>query len=723
MRPGPICDRISFVAFLAVALSWPSRGIADHALTFACEPANDLYVAVDKGGSHPARFATAEEAVAQAQPGSGVLLLADGYPAKRNDVPDAVLQSARAKHLRVYIEYPRSLPGISVRGPQTTGWERAVVASDAFAGAGLAKLRILSPQGCRFLITDTQSPGLVMARVAGFDRALFGLPKSTVPLLFRTSEGDRIATTRLSQFVTGRFAPLADWTAVWERILAQLADADHGSKLVIEPSVRPAYMPGAPLPAACDAEAVVHYAQWVEHSGLLIPPSRRDALYKLMQSGAETTGPPAPKDPVGDGSLGIMEGYASQIQPDGSQLRRTPIRADCQAETAMVLALHASLAPAPHSREIARHLLDFVYHTSDLHGGVRGNPHHPAFGLIAWGTVTPAWEVANYGDDNARTLLATLAAAASLDSTAWDEPALEALLANLRTTGKLGFRGDRIDIPDLEKNGWRGYHDASPVNYAPHFESYLWACDLWAYRHTGEGEFRDRAETAIAMTMRAYPNQWRWGDNLERARMLLPLAWLIRVEDTPEHRQWLARVSSDLLKDQQPCGAIRERLREGRGGFFAAPASNEAYGTGETPLIQQDGDPVSDQLYTTGFALLGLHEAAVATGDAKLRDAEDRLADYLVRIQTRSDRIPYLAGTWFRAFDYQRWECWASSADIGWGAWSIEAGWGQAWTAATLGMRAKHTSLWDLTAGSKIRDGLPRVRELMAQNDGRPWKK
>ena len=289
------------------------------------------------------------------------------------------------------------------------------------------------------------------------------------------------------------------------------------------------------------------------------------------------------------------------------------------------------------------------------------------------------------------------------------------LLANLRTTGKLGFRGDRIDIPALEQNGWRLYHDGSPVNYAPHFEGYAWACFLWSYQHTGQREFRLRGD-AIGMTMHAYPDGWRWRDNTERARMLLPLAWLVRAQDTPEHRQWLMHMANELLQSQQPCGAIEERL--GRRGV---PSSNEAYGTAETLLVQEDDDPVSDQLYTTGFALLGLQEAVAATGDPKLKAAEDRLADYLVRVQNRSTRIPYLDGSWFRAFDDRRWEAWASSADIGWGAWSVEAGWGQAWTAATLALRAKGTSLWDLTAGSRIRDQLPAVQALMAQNTGGPW--
>jgi hypothetical protein len=167
------------------------------------------------------------------------------------------------------------------------------------------------------------------------------------------------------------------------------------------------------------------------------------------------------------------------------------------------------------------------------------------------------------------------------------------------------------------------------------------------------------------------------------------------------HREWLDKVTRDLIADQQPNGAIRERR-----GLHSAPAqapqSNEEYGSGETPLIHQNGDPVSDQLYTSGFALLGFHEAVAATHDAALKRAEDKLAEYLCRIQTRSKKIDYCNGTWFRAFDDKRWDFWASSADVGWGAWSLEAGWGQAWTAAVLGLREKRTTMWDLTQRTKI---------------------
>lgn len=205
--------------------------------------------------------------------------------------------------------------------------------------------------------------------------------------------------------------------------------------------------------------------------------------------------------------------------------------------------------------------------------------------------------------------------------------------------------------------------------------------------------------------------------------MLLPLAWLIRVDDTPEHRTWLKTIADDLLRDQQQCGAIAERIPpRGMGGHYNVPTSNEAYGTSETPLIQQDGDPACDQLYTTGFALLGLHEAAAAIGDAKLKAAEDRIAGFLCRIQVRSEKHPNLSGAWFRAFDCKRWDYWASFGDAGWGAWSAESGWGTAWIIAVLGLRDKGAHVWEMTSGVRISDHFREVSRQMSENDGRPWK-
>ena len=92
--------------------------------------------------------------------------------------------------------------------------------------------------------------------------------------------------------------------------------------------------------------------------------------------------------------------------------------------------------------------------------------------------------------------------------------------------------------------------------------------------------------------------------------MLLPLAWLVRVEDTPEHRKWLETWHNLSSIPWTPSGAIPQMVD-------VPYAANEQYGTGEAPIVYETGDPGTDLLYTMNFAFSGMHEAAAATGDPR----------------------------------------------------------------------------------------------------------
>lgn len=687
-------------------------------LTFACRADNDLYRAVAADAAYP-RYDEPADAVNAADESSGVLVLADGYPDAATAVAPGVFETAARKRLRLYVEYPAMLPEMDIGAPRAARLERLVVASDFF-GADLPKMRIAVAHGMRFVPISGKQPDrphLVAAHVAGFDTAVFGLPKETYPILFECREGRVLAaTTKLSNFAAGRYGPRDAWTAIWRGIFEWLRPGQAAPKLNWTPQVRPAFGPDDPLPPDVELQALRRGADWFVNSKLLLHPSRMDDVEKAMRAGGGAVRTPPADAPVGDGSLGILEGMMSVVHADGSQMQSVSRRGDCTGESAMALAFGGKLTHDKNQETIARNLLNFWYFTSDACKNERGDPKHGAYGLIAWGVGSPNWLVANYGDDNARLLLGTLAAAALLDEDRWDEAVMRCLLANLRTTGQLGFRGDRIDIPELSAKGWRPFFEQKIVSYTPHMEAYLWACYLWAYRQTGYELFRQRAENAIRMTMAEYTDGWRWTNGLaqERARMLLPLAWLVRVDDTPEHRRWLDKAVDGLLALQEPCGAIREELGRLDHGRYPPPKSNADYGKKEASLIQRNGDPVCDLLYTTNFAFLGLHEAAAATCDPRIRQAENRLAKFLCRIQIRSDAQPSLDGGWFRGFDFRRWEAWASNADVGWGAWSIESGWTQGWIVSVLAMRELHASLWDLTQSRKINASFPRLREEMS---------
>ncbi|MFA6483680.1 MAG: hypothetical protein WCW62_13955, partial [Bacteroidales bacterium] len=122
---------------------------------------------------------------------------------------------------------------------------------------------------------------------------------------------------------------------------------------------------------------------------------------------------------------------------------------------------------------------------------------------------------------------------------------------------------------------------------------------------------------------------------------------------------------------------------------------------------------------TTNFAFLGLHEAAMATGDALFIAAEDKLARFLCRIQVYSSKHQELHGGWFRSFDFGRYEHWGCNADQGWGAWCIESGWTQGWITTVLALREMKTSIWDLTRESKVAAEFEGLRKQMLP-DGNP---
>ena len=168
---------------------------------------------------------------------------------------------------------------------------------------------------------------------------------------------------------------------------------------------------------------------------------------------------------------------------------------------------------------------------------------------------------------------------------------------------------------------------------------------LMAHVLTGDqtGLFLNRTRAGLRTTMASFYNHtWicQVGLTSAAARVLLPLAWLVRVEDLAEYRKYIMDVAAVLLHRQQPCGAIHDWPF----GFNSSngqpqqcnhrpPQSNQEYGTGESTMQQTADDPASDLLYSNNFALHSLHEAAVATGDPKLHAAAQKLRDFVVRTQ------------------------------------------------------------------------------------------
>jgi hypothetical protein len=687
-------------------------------LVIAGSPANDLWRSLPKVASILTCGADPAEALRLAQPGDALALLAEQVSPGPLSLDAAWWQQAKEKRLRVFIEYPYVLSDPTIAQPIEDGDLRAVVVSDFF-GPDLPPLRILGLNGGIHVPVTAARPHLVLARVVGMDTAVFGLTDTaTVPLLYEAEAGKLlVATASLSRFVTSRNMPAVAWTSVWQAILRWLLpDTAPLPELGWTESVRASFDRDEPLPPAAERQALRLAADWVMAARLLRHADWPGELLDRSLVFNTVRDKPGADRPCGDGSLGMLEGFSSTIRADGSQPVRYAVRSDCMGEMAMMLSFDAALNHRPGHAAIAANLLDYTLLESDLAsmGGSRVEPAHPAHGLIGWALDKPT---TFWGDDNARMLMGALAVCALQKETRWMDAILRCLLANFRLTGTCGHRRSCMELPDLEAQGWKHYGGEAHIENTMHMQGWLPACYLWAYARTGFTPLLERSLAAFRTLMAAYPAKWEWvngSGSLELARALLPLAWLVRVQDTPEHRGWLHRVATDLIELQEDCGAICEVIRVGGGAYKnCIPTGNSAYGTCETTLIARDGDPVADSLYTCNFALIGLHEAAAVTGEMTYAQAEDKLADFLCRIQTRSETQPELSGAWYRAFNFDRWDFWASNSDHDWGPWCMQTGWTQTWITSALALREMKTSLWDLLQQVNPDKDFDRVRDEM----------
>ena len=705
---------ILILLVMAAVQRAPADPAQPPGLVFCCTTDNDLYRVLASGGVACPRYDTPADAVREAAVGSGVLILADGHPENLTQVEPAVFDEAIRKNLRLYLEYPSQLPDLRVGPPKEIKSQRGVVTSEIF-GATLPPMEIVTLHGGRYVPVKAQNPQLVLATVAGVDTAVFGLKDTPAePLLFDHPRGNLlVATSQLSGFVRGRSMPAEAWRTIWQTILNRLQPGAPAAKLRWTAAVRASYGPEEPLPPDAEQQALRRSAEWIVHSRILRHPNWPQEVLDRSLSYNTVREMPAADWPLGDGSLGVLEGFSSTIRADGSQPMRYAVRNDCMGEVAMLMALSATTGGRAKHEEIAAKLLDYLFTNSGLAGGPRADRSSPSYGLVGWALDHPD---SYWGDDNARALLGVGAVSALLKQPRWDEAIARCILGNFRTTGIYGFRPACVTEKSLQEKGWKPLWTDRHVHYSPHMQAWIWACYLWLYEQTRFEPLLARTKTGMRMMMGAYPDRWAWclrSGTIERSRLLLPLAWLVRVEDTPEHRRWLRQIAEDLVSLQDASGALREVIGDGGPGIHA----NSHFGTRETSLIQTDGDPVCDMLYSCNFALIGLHEAAAATGDPFYAEAEEKLARFLCRIQIRSEAHPELDGAWYRAFNFRRWEYWASNADWEWGPWCTESGWCQPWIAGTLALRQQKTSLWSVVHQADLRTHFDRLRPQMLPDE------
>lgn len=702
-------DKItSFVRYflLIVLLAGSSINVsAQKTIYLSGDLTNDLFLLLTNEGYVIQRYDIPSEAVQAAPKGACVIITANHYPEKRTSVSSEIYMKARKKSLRMYVEFPENIPGINMDGNDYLGkLERAVITSSDFFKGDFENFDLLGLSSCSIIpISEDVKPVISFAKVAGYDKADFGLSGTTVyPLLFEWNKV-LISATCLTNFKTASYRPTEAWKKVWINILEWLTNKD----VVLtrwDSDPQPMFNVTQKLPATARKNAIEKGSDWFFKSKFIIHPSWYPELMKIAGDGTHPVGGPIPeKWSVGDGSFGVMEGHVSNIHTDGSQDLRYMIRNDVQGETAFALSGAGLMTGKKEYLDVSQNLLDFLFTTSNARKGLRNEKTSPAYGMLGWADTTP---YLFYNDDHARALIGSLGAAANLKSETWNKKIVETILANFRLSSREGFISNRLSENEILNNGWEYYNKRTFISPHPHFESWTWACYLWLYDKTGYQPLLEKARKAIGITMNAYPKLWKWTNGIqqEKARMILPLAWLVRVDDTPQHREWLDYMVNEVLKFQQPSGAIQEELGTNDMGQAGATASNEDYGKFEASLIAHNGDPASDMLYTSNFAFFALNEAAKVTNNPAHIEGLNKLADFLVRIQVKSQNHIDLDGAWFRGFDYKKWDYWGSNADEEWGVWCTLTGWIQSWIVGTMVLVENNTCHWELTKDMDVKN-------------------
>lgn len=538
----------------------------------------------------------------------------------------------------------------------------------------------------------------VAARVAGYDYAVFGLPHnpSDIPvILFAATDSVLVATTSFSNVERGRFAPVQAWQSLIGFVLSWLGTTT--SLRTIVPRVRPTYSFIDPLPADAEHQSVRRaVSHLVDNSGLLYSTLMASNPTNLNKYCPVSNTPLSGTDPIACSN----EGFSSVIDWRGKQPRRNAsmdpgcnqtevekcacIRTDDNAQVAVGIVAAGVLDSNRTRVDIGTAIIEYIYLWSGVQQKLEldsGDARDGSLGLVGWFT-PPSMSQRNtfYGDNDGTVFLSSVAVAGLLPSE-FDvrkerlvEPLLHQAFGNLRTTGQQGFRYCRTTRPEMQAKGWKWFFNSSMGANCGYdciipLQSNLWASYLWAGRYTGIKLFQQRVYDATVEQMKLWEaspnadkNEWQCVTTMSQnlAHQVFVLAFLVRVNSTAESRGWLDSVSTALISKQRECGSIQEFCNAagcaagGQESCFAS--SNEHYGTGEGGLIQSNDDPAADLLYTQNFALMSLHEAAMAVGlstpaGQRYKHAADKLSAFFSRAQVQSTTHPSLDGGWLRGLD------------------------------------------------------------------------
>jgi hypothetical protein len=615
---------------------------------------------------------------------------------------EAFLKAGRG----VFAEFTLNFPGVPAAArPQKTGIARLFVASPLDTVAGfLPAGTILDEHDSICLPLAGEVTGearglrgiLSFSKVKGVERVMEApAPDRTWPGVVwgeRDSGRFAVATTSISEFRRREYAPLAHWQRFLRDLVLALLPAEERAavlaayipiKSYTEPRVWA--LPNSPLTLVVETVAgarvnvaggqtretapgrfeialtsgpaasrtitgfvATSKARRRADVGVRVA-ARRDAYRRALERNIgwfERSG--ALLSP--DGSRGVSEWisgpdiHGNRI-PYGKGQMFSPERADCVFQSGLAFRLYGDVAASARHRGIGENLLRSILDLQrldrdDARYGLwytRGRSGPPYQDDIAWSTIG-CFAGNRYTKLPVFYHRGTLSAAASVKA--------------FKTGGKNGL-------------ALAGAED-DPYPH-PHDRGQLLASWLYAYGSTGDKTYLDLALPLVEQMIARFPTIPRFliSRTEEAVRFLLPLTLAFVYTGSATFRDEMRKQTDYIASCIAPCGAIQEH----------GSNAGSKVGGGDLGLTYDANETISDQLYTTSFAVMNLWIAYKATADKIYLDTFERVTDYLVRIQIENAAKPAIDGGWMRGFDYGLWEYYGSNADESWTAYCMETGW------------------------------------------------
>ena len=367
-----------------------------------------------------------------------------------------------------------------------------------------------------------------------------------------------------------------------------------------------------------------------------------------------------------NGNSGVSEGFSTEINLDGEQLRACNVRGDCVGESALFFYIYGKAYKNQESLQIADNLLQFLNEYFIIHEG-------ELEGFVRW---SAASYQSSYGDDAARMLLGPLFKNLLGDGTKVEyEDIIKVCNHIVKTSGSDGTRPSRLEIEELTNDKMYEISASVDNSRSAHYSGYTYASLLLAHLLCGDESYLRTGQMGIDQLMSHYPNTAReQSQTQEEARLIFPLSIIYFITQEEKYKVHLKQVCDDMNLRHHESGCYLEWDE----GYQAHMRNTD--GDGECSLLSHNGDSVVDLLYTNNWLPLGFAMAYIATNETYYLDKFNEISKFLMNIQMQSKQI-HLNGAWARGYDPNYKEYFGSPADMGWGPYCIESG----WTVAEIG--------------------------------------